>query len=777
MLMSVKPSFLTLLGIAFVIFVFLFVPEVKSAQSDTEIAGTISLHGCTAQPTDFILEAVADQSQNNVQRGVSRAQVQSVSGRQFTFVYKNLTPEKTYVLGLHFNGKCGRVFWRSTSGGIVEAGTTGVAIEGFAARTRIEVLGRPGPGRPVERWVAADAVDFPDRTASQRSLRVQTDLSNVRKFVLQFATSPFPVIGRVGVDSCMTDGPSVVRTVEYEIVNEGGPTELPPHGHLVTHLRTDSWYELPGLDFNALIYGTTEPLPFVPPGGSLPPIDSNQIKLLEAGAPLYIRAIPESYDSTGVLRRRCEVDEDGVSGWTLLAKASQIIDAYFKNLSGAGAGSPSLRLYSANYKPPTYEPYPSEDDAICVKTIKEHTLDKAKLSLLVGGNLGPNYKQNLDWDKWGERYINRTVYKAGQTLDRNITICVKKEGGGSSGWFSGIPVVDQVENLLTGLVDLGAFAVDSLAKLYSAAQDRVVDVTADILTDVGVPCNSACRAGLQVGLTIAMASAGFPPKFPSLDTLKGDLNKWAAAQIADQLGAPGTEPLFEKALAYGEHGVEEYINSEAGSSHDGLPDWLVPDLGFAPAILTLTLEHLQTSPPPPFELIESHTKLSVLTGRYLPVFLDVPRRFYLESFVVPNLRDTLKVPIALQPYLPPALSPAEQTCQVFNKPYSQSEFQACLSDYSFSTAVWNKNRFVESIKYNPCIPLVVTKAHAPTVSIQIQLGVFVEVEHGPWDSFSQLGYLSAPILFPESSFPPELPTPANQPAQQLCKVKDPNEIH
>ena len=66
------------------------------------------------------------------------------------------------------------------------------------------------------------------------------------------------------------------------------------------------------------------------------PVDASTLKMLEQGAPLYVRTIAVTLDRDGQPSRRCDETADGVAGWVKLAKL------------------PSARLTRGPAPPPTH---------------------------------------------------------------------------------------------------------------------------------------------------------------------------------------------------------------------------------------------------------------------------------------------------------------------------------------------------------------------------------------------------------------------------------------
>ena len=709
-------------GLAVLVVGLLAGPLVTPAQAQpAPVTGTITLHACTATPADFIVSA------SGVGPGgrVSQARIAG-SSRQFTFTID--TQAGDYVLNLHFKGECGPMLWNGPARGLVAGGET-VAVDGYAVRTRVEILGN-AIGRPNARWVGADAFQFTDAARAVRKLRVQTDVGSTSRFVLQIATDPFPTRGAAATRACLDDGPSVVRTLAFNAVTipTEGPTRIHPGG------RDSEWTELPAIDFNALLLGTEHPGVV----GTASPIDPGDLKMIKAGAPLYIRAIPATEAATGPLVRHCDPDEDGLPGSVIVANIQDILEAQSQL-----PPPPRLRLYSAEYVGPTIQPYPGPDDDTCVRAVAEHTLiDGQAWNCFLG----------VCQDMWGSyfiKYKSSPKFHVGDTVPIGAHVCIPHSGGGGN--FA-IGAIDAIGGGITGLIDNIGGLVTDLGELWQAVKKKVVSIAADVIVAVGVPCDATCEKGLMVGLNLALASAGIPPDLPNIQTLKGDARDWVATQIADQVapGVPGSDVLAKKALKYADESLERYATAGGGSG-SGLPSWLTLDVGLEPAVLYLTLQHVPSFEPPPLELLPDDTQVRIgASATFDAVRFDVPRRFYLQPLILGPILDTLKVPIVLRPNLSKVpSSPAEEGCKIFaeGKSYVESK---CLKDFAYNIAIWNKQHWVPGITEKSCAGFELSWFKASFVAFP------PAIELTP---LGFLGFLATPVLT-HVFWDPPLGTPA-----------------
>jgi hypothetical protein len=635
----------------------------SAAAEVTTLTGTITLHGCVAQASDFHLQAAptttVDPSRAFVRGGsgggsaTAQVSATSANGRDFEFRFSRLAAGQPYLLDLRLLGRgCEKVFWRGLTPGRVLGGGLPVAIHGYAARTRVEILGE-AIGRPARKWVGADHLDFTDPIAGIRRLRVQTDLPGVTRVVLQVATEPFRTGGRDAEASCESDDETVIRRLEFPVAPGG------------------AWAELPPIDFHALLaggrriddgdMGRTDALL----GSDVPPIPEHTLRMLGLGAPLYLRAIAVSEDESGTVRRRCDTDTDGVAGWVKLVKLAA--GALTKDPPPPPLG---LRIYSALYKGPTIHPWPGPNHQYCVRAVQEHSISDVPKTWLA----------LFHPDEYDFVTAKNSKWAPGGTIKVGDGICYDKSSSGGSNW------VDLGVGLVTGAIDGVGMLVDSASRLWESVKQAVANIAASVITAVGVPCNATCKTLLTTGLNIAMASAGIPPTLPNMSALKQDAIEYVAAQVADQSPVPGTGVLVEHALEYAVESVEQYAKQGGGG---GLPNWLTMDLGLVPATMKLRVERFHVPPANRYSFYAWSSVMIGATPVYALQFVDLPRRFWTKGFPPPNSPDLLTIPVVLQPNL--SKVPPPPMTEVFGV------------KLDYYVAFWNKQHWAAGLAADPCV--------------------------------------------------------------------------
>lgn len=624
------------------------------------ITGTITLHGCEALQSDFEVRATSTLAADPTRDApadpppfVSLGQVieASADGRSFEFRVDGLVPEQAYLLDAKYVGRaCRPVFWRGLEIARVRPGDA-VAIHGFVARTRTEVLSA-ALGRPRPRWVGADHLDFSDPAAAVRSLRVRSDLPGLNSVVVQVSAEPFPFGTREAESACANDS-TALRALEFPA-------------------RPGSqWLELPGIDFHQLLLG--------PPRGNQPlagshnaePIDASTLKMLEHGAPLYLRTIAVTLDSDGLPSRRCDEAADGVAGWVKFAK---LPSARLARGPAPPSTQQTLRLYSGLYHGPTIHPWPRASDQYCVRAVNAHPIPDQPLMWL------------LQFDRAAYDFVTakNSKWHLGGIIARGDGLCYGKSSSSSN-------MLSFVGGLVTGFVDTVGDMVNSASALWESVKKAVVNMAAGVISAVGVPCDASCKALLTTGLNIAMAAAGIPPSLPNMDQFEQQGIEYVAAQVADQSPVPGTGVLTEAALDYAVKSVAAYAKQGGGS---GLPDWLVMDTGFEPAIYTMRLERVQTGVDPVIGFLNFYPPSHLLLAQsqvFRPQAVGLPTRFWTPSSPhPPGSPDLITIPVVLAPNLskvPPLPGPS-------------------WTHNDYWQAIWDKQHWQAGLVSDPCFPLM-----------------------------------------------------------------------
>ena len=112
----------------------------------------------------------------------------------YRFSVQGLHRATLYRLGISFPPNlCGKVFWRGPFEGLAVSGGAPVEIEGFAARTEVEIS-----DLATGQWVGTSDLQFTDPDAAVREFRWRSSLPGVIAGELQVSTEPFPHLGTFG---------------------------------------------------------------------------------------------------------------------------------------------------------------------------------------------------------------------------------------------------------------------------------------------------------------------------------------------------------------------------------------------------------------------------------------------------------------------------------------------------------------------------------------------------------------------------------------------------
>ena len=178
----------------------------------TTITGTVQFFGCFPDPALLVIEAVPFtlqiSSSPDARAMPMKAQfLPTANPRLLNFIIQGLAPARPYRLAAAYPDEaCGRVFWRALESGIVPAGTADVAIEGYAARTGIQVLSQADG-----EWTGADDLRLTEISLGTREFRWRTTIPGVTGGQLQISTDAFPTDGVV--DPCAETQRGVILRV------------------------------------------------------------------------------------------------------------------------------------------------------------------------------------------------------------------------------------------------------------------------------------------------------------------------------------------------------------------------------------------------------------------------------------------------------------------------------------------------------------------------------------------------------------------------------------
>jgi hypothetical protein len=495
-------------------------------------------------------------------------------------------------------GLCNRLFWKGPFEGLAAAGGPPVLIEGFAARTVVEVV-RPG----TDEFFGADRLDLSDRRSSLRRFRWRTNVPGVIAGELQLATDRFPVVTR-----------------------EGGACGEPESGIAYRKLvppGEEQWADTGEIDLDAALRPTRADWD---PSG-LKSLRTLAYEAVVRGAPVYARVVPITADGPA-----CEAREDGVPGWAVLAALLDLAGNVQPELPDIEAGPDS------SYLPPFFDPakpysHPYGDQSAYV-VVKDHTLPTHDIF-------------NTLFDPLGWKLVDLDVWESGTVLHPDGTYFWIDPGEGS--WWSDL--TDSVGSLVTGALDSVGFLVDSLANAWQAVKGAVKDVIVEAINSTGIidctdnppkPYFPSCEDLVEYGMDTALASAGIPPTLPNWNSVKQMGIDYAAAEIASQTGLPPSVTEYA-AHQIAEHGMD-LIDGKRGGK-DPRYDWVEPYFGTDPAVLAVSIS--KTDGDLPGGLVLSLGKSDLFGGVVVPV----PQRF----------AGTILIPIVLPPNVedvpPPVCAP------------------------------------------------------------------------------------------------------------------------
>lgn len=609
-------------------------PELAPANPRV-IVGTLTVNGCTADPTLAKVRAVplgvgSSDGRSFTSDGQGRTRTAVLSRTRdphvLTFSIKGLKANRLYRIGVAYppnpcvtstDGRSGKIFWRGPKHGLVVSGGPAVSLEGFAARTQVEVQ-QPETGE----WLGADDLQFDDPAAATRTLRWRSSIPGVIGAELQVSTEPFPTKG----DFASCDEPETGIVARQTVAVRGDPLEdqyLEPvdFHQLLGESRTD------GISREEAGVGRFTEV--------TPPSDHAR-RLLMAGAPLYVRMIPHAAD--GPL---CATREDGVAGWVMLAKIPGAFDTPLEPTIVSKITPWAGHSYAPPYVGGPNQGHPSYGE-LGFKVIKNHKLP----------TLGDVKSGSILFDPLGTELVLSGKFSPGSHLKKNQWFVFAPPTGSSDGDFLSdfVSVVEGLGSAFGGLVTAtvnftGSF-VDYLHNLTeqikSTLSENVVNLASyvpgvgplcDALASGGASCESVVKAGLEYGMT----SMGMPPSIPSWKALMDQGADYLAAEVASQIGDPtGLSEAFVKQKAKEIMVLTMGKVSAARGGKDPRYDWVIPYLGFEPAIWTISVQKTTAEDLGPNLFLRIPK-----SPLYLGANVHVPAKF-------PGT-NLLKIPVGLQP--------------------------------------------------------------------------------------------------------------------------------
>ncbi|HUD71447.1 MAG TPA: hypothetical protein VMQ62_05755 [Dongiaceae bacterium] len=619
---------------------------------DTLIEGTIRISGCTVPAANLLVRArpVRAPQAWSGETHLRRATAGEAPG-EFGFLIDGLEPGVPYRVGVRLSGAsartCPQIAWSADRDPLVLTGGSPLVFHGYAVRSSIEVLatteGRARGPEPVdvsggvivhapkELWVGADALDFRNPSKAVRRFRWRSDLPGVTGGRLQISLKPFPKIGARSYDPCGGGSAAgVVRQVDFDAAS-------------------GAWAALPDIDFHDLLTPDD-------PGVDGPAVADATLAKLDLGLPIHVRVIPKVGE-----RLLCDPEEAGAPPEVLLA------NLLLSLTSQPPSPNPELSVGKIFYTTAFAgkQPFPGE---VCYRVTRNHALNP---NIFTGG-----------WDLSASLYAHDSDINGG-VIQEGASFCIPAPSD-DDGWFDS--VVDTFGSVLSGIVDGIGKLVNFTSNLWEEIQDQAVDAVAHAVDDLGiVDCGpgSKCRDALETGLEVALASMGVPPSIPNFEELTDMGADYIASQIASEAGIP------EVVSDYASDKAQEFVKKavadmKAANAVPGLPDWLVPDLHFRNAFLTIELFGRGTDLPYDSRpaVIRAHT--AIFAGAYVPL----PRR-------LPKPGET---PVILPMVLPPNLD---------GLPESPSKYD------EYQKARVNKNDWVKLRYKGGCYNLVLTGLSDP----------------------------------------------------------------
>lgn len=600
----------------------------------SEITGTVRINGCTVDPSQIRLRAgpVGVRSSDGRRfapdpRAITRfARFKATDNPHlFRFSIMGLHPRTLYQLGISVPGSpCGKLFWRGPFQGLAMSGGPAVEIEGLAARTEVEIF-----DPATEQWVGMDNLQFTDPSAAVRTLRWRSSLAGVTGGELQVSTEAFPTRGAFG--AC--DEPAKGIVYRQQVPVNGG-----------------NWTTISDVDFGQILRsGRTTPPGDVPPNETLqdgrsdtpptddvPAINDSTYRQLLAGAPIYMRVVAITAEGPA-----CNTETDGVHGWVIVAR-----------LPGEAPDLPPPLLgrlqawYDQKYTPPylgdPVKGHPSYGE-VAYKVIKSHTVPPKHPSKMTT-------EEFFFWagiDPLGYTLVQIGLVAPGTTFPSGKWFFyMPASSGGDDGFLSNF--TSAFGGLATAAVgafgDLLTYASNLAEEIKEAVAEVVVDVISvvpgigeacEALKSAGTSCEEMVKAGIEYGLT----SVGLPPSIPNWEQAKGDLGDYLASEIASEIESKtGVPSKFTEVQLKGlAQTTINKMTEKRGSGNGPQYDWVLPYMGFDPAVWTMTVKKNDNDPLPSNLFI----RVKEGFGLYRDTNVHLPSKFPSNNI--------LRIPVVLQP--------------------------------------------------------------------------------------------------------------------------------
>lgn len=694
--MRTRKTLLQFLAVAVGVFVFAAISLAHAATSaeeipnsprkslkvrPSEIRGTIMINGWTgdasnirvyAIPGDVVSPDGTQPERHRPSRERTAVPKRTSDPNLFTFSIKGLVPRRAYRLGikLPLDSTGPKVFWRGLMGGIAMSGAPPVAVEGFVARTEVEILDKDG------NWVGADNLQFNDPETALRTLRWRSSIPGTVAGELQISTRAFPIKG------------------------EFGPCDEPEEGIIYRRElpvgRSGEWLELDSLDFAQILRQgrrvpadglttvsfTGDEITTMASPADVSAISERDLQMLSMGAPLYLRIVP----ITG-RGRACDAKKDGVHGWVILAKLPKSV---LENSEPPPSPAPAdIEPFFQLYTPPVLRKFPDGQVHPTMKgdstyyVIKDHRLPpcrsweyghSGKWPCAFYSWPGATWKYNELTQKW---YLVNQYDPLGQIMLDSLTWVqpnqLFKKGDVftfvwvySSGSCSGFCLVGEVfTGLVTAAVNGFGDFVTYLAESFESIKDGVATVVADVITFlpvIGDACNlvTSCKNVIKFGIETGLASMGLPPSLPNWEELKAQGMDYLAAEIATEMasatGLPeevtklGADATMQLAKDMAQKTIDAMTKNRGSGNGEGY-DWVLPYTGMDPAVWKIWIKKKEGVNLPSnlylrtkglanfFDLFASPNPFS--DNLYVPAEVHLPTEFPSSNVVM--------VPIVLQP--------------------------------------------------------------------------------------------------------------------------------